>query len=138
MAKKETKEIQVAQQETVAKEDQERTRDRQCFVPRTDIYESKDEIVLVADLPGANQDTVDITLDKNVLTLEAYAGSKIHDGYSASYSEYEPGDYYRQFRLAEEIDRDRIEAVVSDGVLSLHLPKAEKVKVKKIPIKAGQ
>jgi HSP20 family protein len=138
MAKKEDKEIQVAQQELVTKEDQERTRERQCFVPKTDIYESKDGIALVADIPGASQETVDITLDKNVLTIEAYAGSKIHDGYSVSYSEYEPGDYYRQFRLTEEIDRDKIEAVVTDGVLHLHLPKADVAKVKKIPIKAGQ
>ncbi|MFL7813870.1 MAG: Hsp20/alpha crystallin family protein [Anaerolineales bacterium] len=137
MTKKDQKAMEVADQEIVEKEDSERTRDRQCFVPKTDIYETEDTIILLADLPGVSQDSVDIVLDKNVLTIDAYNSSSENKDYSVTYSEYVPGDYHRRFRLTREIDRDKIEAVVSDGVLELRLPKAEEAKVKKIPIKAG-
>ncbi len=129
--------MQVTDQEMVKNEDLERTRERQCLVPRTDIYETEDMIVLVADIPGVDRDSLDITLDKGVLSIDAYNSSSENKGYSVSYSEYVPGDYRRQFRLTGEIDPDRIEAIVSDGVLKLNLPKAEQAKIKKIPIKAG-
>jgi len=137
MTKKDEKSMQVTDQEMIEKEDTERTRERQCFVPKTDIYETEDMIVMLADLPGVSQDSVDITLDKNVLTIDAYNSSSENKDYSVTYSEYVPGDYHRKFRLTREIDRDKIEAVVSDGVLELRLPKAEEAKVKKIPIKTG-
>ncbi len=137
MTKKEEKSMQVTDQELIEKEDTERTRERQCFVPKTDIYETEDMIVMLADLPGVNQDSVDITLDKNVLNIDAYNSSNENKDYSVTYSEYVPGDYHRKFRLTREINRDKIEAVVSDGVLELRLPKAEEAKVKKIPIKAS-
>jgi len=137
MAKKDEKSMQVTEKEMIEKEDTERTRERQCFVPKTDIYETEDMIVLLADLPGVDQDSVDITLDKNVLTIDGFNSSSENQDYSVTYSEYVPGDYHRKFRLTRDVDRDKIEAIVSDGVLELHLPKAEEAKVKKIPIKAG-
>jgi HSP20 family molecular chaperone IbpA len=137
MAKNEKKEMQLTQQELVEKDDLERTRERRCFVPKTDIYETEDGIVLIADIPGVDQDSVEITLEKNVLSIDAYAESKYYDDYSVSYSEYEPGDFHREFRLTGQIDHDKIEAKVSDGVLRLHLPKGDEAKVKKIPIKTG-
>ncbi len=137
MTKKDEKSMQVTDQEMVKNEDLERTRERQCLVPRTDIYETEDMIVLVADIPGVDRDSLDITLDKGVLSIDAYNSSTENKGYSVSYSEYVPGDYRRQFRLTGEIAPDRIEAIVSDGVLKLNLPKAEEAKIKKIPIKAG-
>lgn len=137
MTKKDEKSMQVTDQEMVKNEDHERTRERQCLVPKTDIYETEDMIVMVADIPGVDRDSLDITLDKGVLSIDAYNSSSENEGYSISYSEYVPGDYHRQFRLTGEIDPDRIEAVVSDGVLKLQLPKAEEAKIKKIPIKTG-
>jgi len=138
MAKKEEKALMKApEQEVVAKEDMERTRERQCFIPRADIYESEDEIVVVADIPGADLDSVDITLDKNVLTIDAFVDPEIPAGYSLAWGEYEIGDYQRSFRLSSEIDRDKIEATVANGELRLRLPKAEEAKAKKITVKAG-
>jgi HSP20 family protein len=140
MAKKEKEEkalMKAPEQEVVAKEDMERTRERQCFIPKADIYESENDIVVVADIPGASQDSVDITLDKNVLTIDAFVDPDIPEGYSLAWGEYEVGDYQRSFRLSSEIDRDKIEATVANGELRLRLPKAEEAKAKKIPVKVG-
>ena len=54
MAKKEDKALEVPKQEVITKEDMERTRERRCFIPKTDIYETDQEIILVADIPGAD------------------------------------------------------------------------------------
>lgn len=137
MKKNEQKEMQITEQEMVQSEDLERTRERQCFIPKTDIYENEQGIVIVADLPGVNRDSVDITLDKDILTIEAFADSQVYEGLSVTYSEYVPGDFRRQFRLTREVDQDKIDAVVADGILKLTLPKAEIAKIKKIPIKTS-
>ena len=107
------------------------------FAPRVDIYENKDSLFLLADMPGVDEKTVDIELEKNVLTITGRVDNgRINDA-TMMYSEYEIGDYERVFTLSDEIDRDKIVATVKNGVLRLELPKAEKVKPKKISIKAA-
>lgn len=115
----------------------ERIRNVKTFTPRVDIYESKDSLSLLADMPGVDEKTVDVELEKNILTITGRVeGQAVHDA-TMLYSEYETGDYERVFTLSDEIDRDKIVATVKNGVLSLCLPKAEKVKPKKIAIKAA-
>lgn len=115
----------------------ERIRNVKTFVPRVDIYENKDSLFLLADMPGVDEKTVDIELEKNVLKITGRVeNGRIQDA-SMMYSEYEIGDYERVFTLSDEIDRDKIVASVKNGVLRLELPKAEKVKPKKIAIKAA-
>lgn len=114
----------------------ERTRSRRVYSPRVDIYEAKDAIMLVADMPGVDENTVDITLEKNVLTISGAVEPEAFEGYQLAYNEYGTGDYQRSFTVSDEIDRDRIVATVKNGVLRLTLPKAEKVKAKKIAVKA--
>jgi len=115
----------------------ERIRSVKTFVPRVDIYENKDSLFLIADLPGVDEKTVDIELEKNVLTITGRVeNGRIKDG-TLMYSEYEIGDYERVFTLSDEIDRDKIVATVKNGVLRLELPRAEKVKPKKIAIQAA-
>jgi HSP20 family molecular chaperone IbpA len=115
----------------------ERIRNVKTFVPRVDIYENKDSLFLVADMPGVDEKTVDIELEKNVLTITGRVeNGRVKDG-TLMYSEYEIGDYERVFTLSDEIDREKIVATVKNGVLRLELPKAEKVKPKKIAIKAA-
>jgi HSP20 family molecular chaperone IbpA len=132
-----TQAMEVQTREEIAEENMERTRARRCFIPRADIYETNGEIVITADIPGANEKSVDITLEKNVLTINAYIEPVHSDGYTLTYSEYEEGDYQRSFRLSDEIDRDAIKAVVSNGVLRLHLPKAETAKTRRIEVVAA-
>jgi HSP20 family molecular chaperone IbpA len=115
----------------------ERTRARRVFVPRVDIYETSEAIVLLADMPGVDETGVDITLEKNVLTLVGQTANGARPGYSLAYAEYDAGDYERAFTLSDEIDRDRIDASVKNGVLRLTLPKAEPVKLRKINVKSA-
>ena len=115
----------------------ERVRNVKTFVPRVDIYENKDALFLVADMPGVDEKTVDIELEKNVLTITGRVENGRVAGGTLMYSEYEIGDYERVFTLSEEIDRDKIVATVKNGVLRLELPKAEQVKPKKIAITAA-
>ncbi len=137
MTKNEEKAMQAPEQEVITKEDMERTRERLCFVPKTDIYETEEEIVIIADVPGVDLNSVDITLENNILTINAYNNPKIPEGYELVYSEYDPGDFQRSFRISNEIDGDRIEAEVTNGALRLRLPKTDSVKIKKIPVSSG-
>ncbi|MCC7130598.1 MAG: hypothetical protein B6D39_10415 [Anaerolineae bacterium UTCFX2] len=129
--------LQVEKEEIDNAEDTERTRDQACFLPRADIYEMDDQIVIVADMPGADKNSIDVTLEKNILTINAAVDPVIPQGYALQAAEYEVGDYHRTFRLSNEIDRSKIEAVVKDGVLRLYLTKAAEAKARKISVKAG-
>ena len=135
MAKKDQA-MEVQKQEEAPAEEMERTRSRRSFVPRADIYETENDILILTDVPGANENTVDLTLEKNVLSITAYVEPAIPSGFEVAYAEYEEGDYQRNFRISDEIDRDKIEAVVTDGVLRLRLPKALEAKTKKITVKS--
>jgi len=134
MAKKDQA-MEVQKQEEAPADEMERTRSRRCFVPRADIYETDKEIIVLTDVPGANDKTVDITLEKNVLSITAYVEPAIPNGFDVAYAEYEEGDYQRSFRLSDEIDQEKIEAAVSEGVLRLRLPKVQEAKAKKIAVK---
>ncbi len=113
----------------------ERTRDRKVFVPAVDIYETNDEIVLMAEMPGVDEKTIDVVLDNDVLTIRGQVASEIPEGYELVYSEYEVGDFERSFTINESIDVDKIEARYQNGVLNVRLPKAEPAKAKKIEVK---
>jgi HSP20 family molecular chaperone IbpA len=115
----------------------EQIRDRRVYMPRTDIYETRDELVLEMDVPGADDQSVQVTLEKNVLTINAYPVYAAFEGHTLAYAEYGEGDYQRSFALSDEIDQSRIEAKVKNGVLYLHLPKAGEVKPHKITVKVG-
>jgi HSP20 family protein len=115
----------------------ERIRNVKTFVPRVDIYETKEALFLTADMPGVDESSVDVELEKNILTITGCVNIDEEKDKSIVYSEYETGDYERTFTLSDEIDGDKIKATVKNGVLRLELPKAEKVKPKKIAIKAA-
>jgi HSP20 family protein len=133
----ESKAIEAQEQEMVPDSETERTRERICLVPRADIYETDENISVTLDMPGVSEESIDITLEKNVLTFNGYSDIDVPEGYSLAMAEYEIGDYERSFRLTDHIDQDGIEAVYTDGVLFLTLPKAEGAKVRKISIKVG-
>jgi HSP20 family molecular chaperone IbpA len=109
---------------------------RPVFMPSTDIYETKDSIVVLAEMPGVSPEGVDISLERRVLTIRGRSTANEHAGYQRVYNEYSDGHYERVFTLSENIDRDRIEATLKDGVLQLALPKAEAAKARKIELKS--
>jgi HSP20 family molecular chaperone IbpA len=138
MAKtKELQTLEAEKQEVDTVDGAERTRARRAYVPRVDIYETDDAIVLLTDVPGVDENSLDITLEKNVLTINGYVESENPDNYSLAYAEYNTGDYQRSFTLSDEVDRDKIEATVKDGVLRLSLTKAGPAKTRKITVKAS-
>jgi HSP20 family protein len=106
------------------------------FTPRIDILETEPELLLFADLPGVEQDNVDIRFENGELTLRARRTSPQADRTPLAF-EYETGDYFRAFRITEQIDAEKIWAELKNGVLTLHLPKVEAVKPRKITVKGG-
>jgi HSP20 family protein len=97
-----------------------------CYTPRVDIMETEEESLLLADLPGVKPEDVDLRFDN---------GELIIDGANYLLSEYGVGDFYRAFSISEQIDWQKISAELKNGVMTVHLPKAETVKPKKISVK---
>lgn len=112
----------------------ESTRNVPIFVPAVDIFESANELTLLADMPGVPIENVDIDLDNDQLTIKGTATAVEEEG-TVLLREYSVGDYYRQFTLSNVIDRERIQASMKDGVLKVVLPKAEAAKPRKIEVK---
>jgi HSP20 family protein len=131
----ENKSLDVRKSEITRADSKEITRDRMVFIPRADIYEDGDHIILLADVPGADEKSLDITLEKNVLTIKAFVEPDDPANYNQTYREYQIGDYQRSFVLTDEIDRNGIEATVKDGVLRMTLPKAGPAKTQRITVK---
>ena len=110
----------------------ERTHTRKVYVPKVDIYETNTEVVVSADMPGVDETSVDITLEKNVLTLRGATQPVEANNFNLAYAEYNDGDYERSFTLSNSIDQDGIVASVSQGVVTVNLPKADVAKKRTI------
>ena len=128
--------VQDAEKQEINETEAERTRDRKAFIPRADIYEDGDNIFIVADVPGVDENSVEITLEKSVLSIDGYVEHQAPEGYALAYAEYETGDYQRSFKLSNQVDLNKIEATVKDGVLRLLLPKVGPAQTKKIAVTA--
>lgn len=129
--------MEIKDQKQVPTETTERTRDWPCFIPRADIFETEDAYLIKIDMPGVDENKIDITLEKNTLTINGYSNVERPEGYSLAAAEYRIGDYERSFRLTDKINQEDIEAAYQDGVLKLNLPKAEEAKARKIQVKVG-
>ncbi len=111
------------------------SRERPVYAPKADILETADAFLVIADLPGVDEQSVEINLDKNVLHVSAHPQAENLQGYTLHYAEYTPGDFERRFVLSELIARDKIEASMKNGVLTLRLPKAGAARARKISVK---
>ena len=114
----------------------ERTQNRRVYVPKVDIIDTKEAVVVYADMPGVDERSVDVTIDKNVLTISGAVKPPEFEGMSIAYAEYDIGDYDRSFTISDDIDREKVEALVKNGVLKLVLHKAPEAAVKKITVRA--
>jgi len=112
----------------------EQTRAGKVFVPRADIYETQEQLLVLADMPWVKEDGLDITLEQNILTIYGKVEPPQLDGFTLTYSEYGVGDYRRVFTLSNEIDRDGIQATIKNGVLKLVLPKSKGAMPRKIAV----
>jgi HSP20 family protein len=112
----------------------ESTRGGYHFVPRVDIYETENELLLVADVPGVRPEDVDLRYEKGELLLHAKVKAR-RGQQTALLQEYEEGDFFRAFTIHESIDASRIAAECKNGVLTVHLPKVEAVRPRQITVR---
>jgi HSP20 family molecular chaperone IbpA len=115
----------------------EHTKSRRVYIPRVDIIDTKAAVVLYADMPGVDEGSVDVTIEKNVLNISGTVKPPEFQGMSIAYAEYGVGDYDRSFTISDDIDRGNVEALVQNGVLKLVLHKAPEAAVRKITVRAA-
>ena len=99
-----------------------------------DAYRHGDEFVVEFDLPGVDTDSIDLTVEKNVLTVHAQRRRTAVEGVELLVGERPQGTFSRQLFLGDSLDTERIDANYADGVLTLRLPVAEKAKPRRVPI----
>ncbi|PIE61000.1 MAG: heat-shock protein Hsp20 [Desulfobacterales bacterium] len=104
------------------------------FTPAVDIFENDKEITLLADMPGVTAEGLEIDLRDNTLTLEGDVEPFEKKDELNVLTEFEVGQYWRQFTLTEVINQSKIEANLNNGVLRLTLPKVEKAQPRKIKV----
>ena len=127
------KELQVHEKRE-AKQAGEPTKSMRHFVPPVDIYETEQEVTLIAEMPGVDKNGVDIQLEDGVLTITGVMTDLEQEGEKTLLQEFESGHYIRRFTIAETIAQDRINAAMKNGILQLTLPKIEPARPRKIHV----
>jgi HSP20 family protein len=106
-------------------------------VPDVNIFEFEDSLKLWADTPGVKEKDVNVTLKDGVLAIIGQVTTDMYAGLRPMYTEYNVGNYRREFALNEEIDESKIRATLKNGVLELDLPKKEKAKPRQIEVQSA-
>ncbi|MCD6298291.1 MAG: Hsp20/alpha crystallin family protein [Deltaproteobacteria bacterium] len=114
----------------------EQTKPGPLFTPAVDIFETDQEITVLADMPGVKSKVLNIDLRDNILTLDGEVEPPEGKSEVDVFREYQSGKYSRQFSLSQVIDQANIDAELKDGVLRLRLPKVEAATPRKIAVKA--
>ena len=114
----------------------EPTRDVPVYTPAVDIYETREGLVLIADVPGVNKENVEIDLKEDRLTIHGVVTVEM-PGEKDLIREYGVGDFRREFTVPRAIDREKIVANMKNGVLTVVLPKMDALKPRKIEVKTG-
>jgi HSP20 family molecular chaperone IbpA len=117
----------------------EQVRPGRYYVPDVDIYEDAEGLWLRADMPGVESDSIGVELHDGVLTVTGDVNLKPYAGLEPAYSEYRVGPFLRRFSLPERarFDADRIVAKLVEGVLELHVPRAEAAKPRRVQVATG-
>ena len=136
MAEKDMNEIATKEKQQLSK-GQEQTRPGRYYVPDVNIYEFEDSLRLWADMPGVKEKDVDVTLKDGMLTLAGKVSTELYNGLRPLHTEYNIGNYYREFVLNEDIDESKIRATMRNGVLEHTLPKKEHAKPRRIEVQTG-
>jgi HSP20 family protein len=116
---------------------EEGTRPGPVYRPDADILERAEEYVVLVDVPGVDEGSVQVRFDKDVLTIEASPAFTPDPGWTPRHLEYRPGAYAREFRIADGIDVEAIRASLKHGVLELHLPKTGRRRPRTIQVAAA-
>lgn len=114
----------------------EETRSSEKYIrPAVNIIENDEGLVLTADIPGASKESLDINVEKGILTISAPVQNAMAG--TAAYREFELANYYRQFTIPESLNHEKAKAEYVNGILTLRVPKAEVAKPKRIAVQVG-
>ncbi len=132
------REIAVADKREVDTTIHQELRSGNWFVPAVDIYETPEKVVLVIDMPGVCFDCAHVNIVDDELVVTGHVTHGEDEDDYVLYREYDVGHYHRHFGLPPTIDRTDIEASMADGVLTVTMPKVEKVRPRRIPVKVAE
>jgi HSP20 family protein len=125
--------LQPQEKKELASKD-ETTVPERYFVPTTDIFETEDALTVVMEVPGVDKEAVDISVENQVLKVEAKIDPSKYEGMEPLYTEYNVGHFARSFTLSNKIDQQQIGAKLEEGILTLTLKKAHEAMPRKISV----
>jgi HSP20 family protein len=108
-----------------------------ALAPAVDIFENAQGITVQAEMPGVSREGLSIEADRNNLVIEGNAVIDMPAGMEAIYADVQATRYRRSFALSGELDTERIEASLKDGVLTLRIPKRAEFRPRKVEVRAG-
>jgi len=111
-----------------------KTTEAPAIVTAVDVFENENGITLRADLPGVSKEGLNLRVEGDQLTFEGQVTLGEAAGLEPVYAEVRVAQYRRSFTLSRDLDTGRIEASMKNGVLTLHIPKAEQAKPRRIPV----
>jgi HSP20 family protein len=107
------------------------------FTPRADVLETPNELWVYLEMPGVRPEDVEVQFERGELTIQGRVQSEQPANQRWLLREYEPGNYYRAFRVSQDIDPAAISAKLENGVLALRLPRAEAARPRRIAVKSS-
>ena len=132
MTKEKTQEMTTYKKHAPTEE--ESTRPGYIYLPDVDIYETPDSLWLRADMPGVEEDSLEVNVANGVLSIDGRVTVKDYENLTPLYTEYNIGHYARRFTLSDAIGTDRVAARMKNGVLELELPKTQQAKPRRITV----
>lgn len=115
----------------------EPTRPGRVYSPHIDICETPEALWLYADMPGVDEQAMDVHVADGVLTIEGRVSLPEYENLQPAYTEYNVGNFLRRLSISADIEASRIHARLRDGVLELELPKAERAKPRRIAVQTA-
>lgn len=115
----------------------ESAEEQQTLLPRVDVFENKDGILLLADMPGVPKDKLELRVENDTLLIEGEIAPDTPENMEPVYAEVRLSRYRRAFSLSSELDTSRIDAQLRDGVLNLRIPKHAHAQPRKIEVKVA-
>ena len=114
-----------------------REAETRAVLPRVDVFEDASGITLLADLPGVPRDKLELKVEGDTLLVEGTVQPLTPDGLEAIYAEVRIPRFRRSFTLSRELDTQRIDANLKDGVLTLRIPKQAQAQPRRITVQTG-
>jgi HSP20 family protein len=108
-----------------------------AMTPRVDVIEDATGISILADLPGVSKERLSLRIEGETLQIEGEVASDAPQGLEAVYAEVQVPRFRRAFTLSRELDTDKVDAKLKDGVLILRIPKAEHAQPRRIQVQTG-